>query len=300
MITVLESTIRLQFSNSLRSVLLTISNGSAENVNSRIDLKFLNQKNRVVCPVQQELLIKPGRQGVRIDLPCERTSFDREMFPWGRLVYEFLPMEKGTPSYQHGIVSLAGLSPELFEILVASSAAIRDTHSRLQVIARHPVSRKPIHGVRIRVVMPSERIIVHSPLIGFTKDRGYLPVDFEVSAEFEEEEFTIKVTGEIGELRDEAAQEISVLGLTQFQIDLDKPIYQPGQPVHIRVLAKSGGRKVLANARCTLSIQDPEDFNVARTELTTSRFGVAHWDWNLPENLRPVCASFEAREVRSF
>src|SRR5260370_4619445 len=69
-------------------------------------------------------------------------------------------------------------------------------------------------------------------------------------------------------------------------VSTDKPLYQPGQTLHTRVLMFDASRHALADQKATLEISDPESTMAFRAEINTSRFGVANADWAIPENTR--------------
>src|SRR6185503_17453593 len=65
-----------------------------------------------------------------------------------------------------------------------------------------------------------------------------------------------------------------------------KPLYQPGQVMHIRALLLTPSRQVLANHDTYFKVCDPEGAILYSTVQNTSRFGIASVDWSIPENTR--------------
>jgi len=61
----------------------------------------------------------------------------------------------------------------------------------------------------------------------------------------------------------------------------DKPIYQPGQTMHVRILAMDASGKVKAGEEYEVRIVDESDDLVHSAKLKTSRFGVASTDWEI-------------------
>src|SRR5262249_40510555 len=79
---------------------------------------------------------------------------------------------------------------------------------------------------------------------------------------------------------------IEFLHLNQILVSTDKPLYQPGQTLHTRVLAFDRDRRAWANADGILKIRDPEGTYVFSENFKTSTFGVANIDWPLPDSAR--------------
>jgi uncharacterized protein YfaS (alpha-2-macroglobulin family) len=85
-------------------------------------------------------------------------------------------------------------------------------------------------------------------------------------------------------------------------VSTDKPLYQPGQTLHMRLLAFDNDKKAVTDQPATLAISDPDDTLQYRAEVRTSRFGIAAADWQIPENIRlgtyQIHAEFEDRRSR--
>ena len=82
----------------------------------------------------------------------------------------------------------------------------------------------------------------------------------------------------------ETINDIELNDNTRIMVTPDKPIYQPGQPLHMRALIFDSANHAAANAQVTMKITDPEQVTVFQTGLQTSRFGVANADWTIPDN----------------
>jgi len=65
----------------------------------------------------------------------------------------------------------------------------------------------------------------------------------------------------------------------------DKPIYQPGQTIHMRALLLGEGGQPEKNAQATLQLVDPKGNKVFKRELRTSAFGNVHADFVLADQV---------------
>lgn len=68
-------------------------------------------------------------------------------------------------------------------------------------------------------------------------------------------------------------------------VTTDKPLYQPGQSVHARVLCFDGSRP-RADSEITFTVVDPNGTKVFRETRKTSAFGIAHADFPLASEVR--------------
>jgi hypothetical protein len=72
---------------------------------------------------------------------------------------------------------------------------------------------------------------------------------------------------------------------TAIHIETDKPLHKPGETVHLRALVFDDHRHAAANIALTLTIKDPESKTLLEVPLTTTRFGIAFYDWKTTRQL---------------
>ena len=68
------------------------------------------------------------------------------------------------------------------------------------------------------------------------------------------------------------------------RIYTDKPLYQPGQTVHMRMLALGPDGKARSGVEYGVEVNDEKATTLHSSELTTSAYGIAHTDWEVPAN----------------
>src|SRR6185369_6908789 len=126
-----------------------------------------------------------------------------------------------------------------------------------------------------------------------TDNKGQALFDFELPSRFppfphnlQPEGGELQVTGRKGAIVAQTKDDILVNQLPQILISTDKPLYQPGQVIHLRALLLTPSSRALPNQNTYFKICDPENVVLYRTVVTTSRFGIANTDWSIPENTR--------------
>ncbi|MCP4661493.1 MAG: hypothetical protein GY856_39315 [bacterium] len=70
---------------------------------------------------------------------------------------------------------------------------------------------------------------------------------------------------------------------TQVLLGTDKKLYRPGQTLHVRGLWVDAETRPLAAEEVEITISDSRSRDVAYAELATSPFGIASFDWQIPE-----------------
>ncbi len=120
-----------------------------------------------------------------------------------------------------------------------------------------------------------------------TDEDGYATLDFDLPRSFKEDDLDIAVKGRLGGFERSATDGVSVVRLAEVLVSTDKPIYQPGQTLHVRALViDTRARRAVADADVVFSVRDPAGTRVFTSTVRTSRFGVASCDWPIAEGTR--------------
>jgi hypothetical protein len=276
------------------TVLLEVVNPASHSLAVHLNLDLLDPKDIPQGMAVRNLTLQPGLNKLSIPLTLTAQNLnkaaDAELL-WYRLRYRIAPAPEAdsAPDAASGIMSLSEIdTPDIFALKVStprntSRGARQYTHVR----ALHPLTGKPVPDVDVRVELNLDRDPKQT-LRGstITDADGYALVILNIPARLNGDEGELKVVAQHGGYIQEASNDIELNDTAQIIITADKPIYQPGQPLHVRALALSSVHHAAANAKATLKISDPEQTTVFQTELVTSRFGVASADWNIPDNTR--------------
>lgn len=110
-------------------------------------------------------------------------------------------------------------------------------------------------------------------------------------------ELRVNVDSDLG--KDEIKERIQLEQSEQVLLTCDKPVYQPGQMVHLRALALDmANRKALSDQPITFEVEDARGNKVFKKKESLSQFGVAGADFTLADEvnmgtytLRAVLAS---------
>ena len=210
---------------------------------------------------------------------------------WYRLRYRIDPSPDVTsaPDATSGIISLSEIdTPDIFVLEVGAPAEThRGARHYTHVRALHPITAKPVKDVNVNVEFKldstPEQTLRSSAV---TDAEGYALVSLSIPNKTDADEGELKVVARHGGFVKEASNDIELNDHARIMVTTDKPIYQPGQPLHVRTLMFDSANHAAANATAILKVTDPENTTVFQTELTTSRFGVANADWTIPENTR--------------
>jgi A-macroglobulin TED domain/Alpha-2-macroglobulin family/Carboxypeptidase regulatory-like domain/MG2 domain/A-macroglobulin receptor binding domain/Macroglobulin domain MG3/Alpha-2-macroglobulin bait region domain len=282
-------------------VLLAIENSSGKTSKFRVHLELLDTQDQITSQTTRVESIGTGSQTLSLSLPVSFSKLidrERRHFLWYRLRYQLT--EEGSPANAttEGIVSLSAITPDLFEVRVTTSQVVREGgryHARVQAI--HPITRRPAADVSVDAEIElhdddnDKKVSLHASKI--TDVEGYALLDFALPPRFlnfpdgvQPEAGEINVIASKGAIVAEAKNDVQIDHLARILINTDKPLYQPGQVMHVRGLIFTPSKRAIANQNILIRISDPEELTLFRTVVRSSRFGVVNTDWPIPANTR--------------
>lgn len=168
-------------------------------------------------------------------------------------------------------------------ILGRTSYLAPDSLGSLLVQVEDPYSGEPQVDSRVQVTLNTPDGQTRELFTGQTDETGIVRVAFDVPTDLAAQEATLVVTADThsyGQLL--STQDVYVGRVYNVLLSTDKPVYQPGQVIHLRTLAlDSNALKAAQNEPLILTVADPEGNKLMRQELTTSDFGIAAADFQL-------------------
>jgi hypothetical protein len=289
-----EADTRIQIHSDSTIVDLFVENPSREPVSAHVLIELVDPRGVVQIHADEDTMLPVGSTKLKISLPpafAQNENPDRLNLLWYRLRYTITTGPQGEPSRSPvvGILSVGAATPEIFELHVAGPAFVKESgHYAVRVRAIHPVTARPIPGVSVQASLDLDTDD-DKPLLtrtAVTDRRGFATLQFALPENVDTDQIDVKVTGELGSFSTDADGNFPVNHFSNVLVYTDKPIYQPGQTLHTRLIAFDTNKKAVADQPVILTILDPEQTLVYRTELQTSRFGIAAADWQIPDNLR--------------
>jgi uncharacterized protein YfaS (alpha-2-macroglobulin family) len=287
-----EKASRILLTDLAPQVSLVVENGSREPITARIRLELLTPKETVAAATESKVEIKSGTQKLPFTLPFKThdlTPHEEDQALWYRLRYRVIPDAPGAPPIE-GLISLSEITPAFFELrIVGPGKAIPGSRFSTKVLARHPVTHRPLKGVQVKGLMTisgngDDAVSLTSSAA--TDAAGYADLSFKLPSELEDDELELKIEGTLGLVTVKAEHEFDAFNEATLFVSTDKPLYQPGQTLHTRVLMLGPSKHAIADHELAFTVTDPEGTVVARSILKTSRFGIANAEWAIPESIR--------------
>ncbi|CAG0927124.1 hypothetical protein TFLX_00368 [Thermoflexales bacterium] len=171
-------------------------------------------------------------------------------------------------------------------IVLGQDRFVPGSHAALRVIVRDSLTAQPLPSATIHISLHSSDRQLKLPLYdGHTDRTGSAAVAFQVPAEATAgQQLVIETISAAG--IDRFEQPIKIERDYRILLTTDKPLYQPGQIIHLRLLALNAfDRKPAAGQPIDVTIADGKGNKVFHQALTTSDFGVAFADFQLADQV---------------
>jgi len=184
-----------------------------------------------------------------------------------------------------GGFTLVEVLPQIETRLVVHRELMAGTQAALRVVARDFASTLPAGGATVRATLlqngQERALFTHQ-----TNDAGTIEERFEVPGDLlGAAELRVALSHpELGE--DVVTHPVTVSRKHQILLTTDKPLYQPGQVIHMRALALgTGDRLPAAEQAITFEVMDSRGNKVFKQSTATEQHGVGFADFTLATEL---------------
>lgn len=214
-----------------------------------------------------------------------------------RLRYTVLPQQDGGFEPVRGIVQLGLHIEDGFDIQGFPGGQFQCAPDcRFWVRVAEPRTGRPWAGVEVEAsvsVGNDARTVVKQKVL--TDQNGYAAMHLDLPASRSSSYGMLELDAYRGPFRVGHVGSIGWAQPTRLTLTTDKPLYQPGQTVHMRTLVFGFDSRAWENVSVIVKITDQNGQEQFRSPLVTSRFGVASADWVVPEKVRLGDYSIEAK-----
>jgi len=262
-----------------------------------VSLRFGGDTGRIEGPVEVRIL---NLEGQLIDSRVLGLT-DSSEGPWGTAVFdlpglgamadlaEYVVEVSGSFSGESASkrLSLYAVTPRLSAILLAPDRWSPGRPVRVRVVAQEAPTEAPMAGVAVQLSMqgrsqPQESVLWQA---GTTDSRGTYEAMMESPDDLRGE---VVLTAVVASDREQRRLRKNVVVEEEFStlLSTDKPIYQPGQTIHIRSLTLTRPERLPAAGReLTLVVADPKGNKVFKRVEAINEFGVVFADFGLASEL---------------
>ncbi|MCP4399553.1 MAG: hypothetical protein GY801_19910, partial [bacterium] len=164
------------------------------------------------------------------------------------------------------------------------------SRAALRIVVKDPGLQKTVEGANVGISLDGTNLFQ-----GRTDAQGTLDAHFTLPEDVTgDREFTVTV--ELDGAKDVIKQAVHIKDMYKILLTTDKPLYQPGQIIHIRSLAlKKPDLRPAGEQEMTIEVEDSKGNKVFKQAQRTNRFGVSSADFQLAQELNE--GSYRIRAV---
>ncbi|MBK8799533.1 MAG: hypothetical protein IPM07_25955 [Anaerolineales bacterium] len=152
----------------------------------------------------------------------------------------------------------------------------------VQVRDPTPPEQMALADRQVEVLMAGEDGVAQPLFTGVTDDNGLAHVEFETPDVGDDPQQTLLIRAATDNQDTVLTQDVYIGRVYDILVSSDKPVYQPGQVIHLRTLALDTlDLHAAADQIITLTVADPQGNKLMRKELANSQYGVASVDFDL-------------------
>ena len=277
------SKIRSALKNGSTVVTVPVESTYEAGIRASLSLSWLDWQDLMSKPVDQVVTIQPGRTLLEIPLQLVSSSI------WTRLRYSLIPDGNEARAFPplNGRVPLSQIAPYIFELKINSANQPRRGRPiTVNAQAIHPATRTPVDGVVFQAILTIDEK-EFTPVRSLTQGDGLVEFTFNLPASLDGDLLAnadVDVTATNGDFEQSASLNLHFPTQQRSgRFQTDKPIYQPGQTIHLRAIVLDPQGRAANGAKVRVRIEDAENDRVHTASLVSSRFGVVQQDWTLPE-----------------
>jgi hypothetical protein len=165
-------------------------------------------------------------------------------------------------------------------VVLGQSALYADSPAGIRVLVRDHATGRPVEGARVRIGLEGT---------GQAEELGEFRTDetgtFSGSVQLPPASpgsYRLLVRTASGVGKDAVSLPVEVRRPCRLYLTTDKPVYQPGQTLHVRAMALNRMTlRPLAGEAVTFEAEDPKGNNVFKAERTASAYGIASADFDI-------------------
>ncbi|MBN2619793.1 type II secretion system protein GspG, partial [candidate division WOR-3 bacterium] len=173
------------------------------------------------------------------------------------------------------IYSLFQLQDRMIVKIIGQDEFIKGTPCTYRIIVKNQSTNEPVQDATVIITLlldDNKKEVVFS---GETDRTGESTAEFMVADEMETARLLFEIASDMG--KDEYDVAISFVSGNMTYLVTDKPIYQPGQMIHIRTLSlQKPGLAALANKEIAFEVEDSKGNKVFKKTLMTDKYGTAY------------------------
>lgn len=185
----------------------------------------------------------------------------------------------GTPPFAR-VQRLSDIMGSLDTTILGQDVWAAGSPASVRVIVRDAATRDPVVGALIHAVVRAEDTVL-AEARGEAGEAGSVDIRLRIPSAFVgAATLEVDVSSVLGD--DSSRHQVRVVASRKTLLTTDKPIYQPGQRMHLRSLTlRAGDRQAIGGDQVTFEVEDSKGNKVFKRPSARNAFGVASAQFDL-------------------
>ena len=279
---------RLRLTSGGAELALAFRNRLGREVPALVEAQLVDSRGITVARGEKDLRIPRGEGVLDLDLSPETLWSDASLGTMSidRIEYRVTPTSPGGRALS-GVIAFDWIFEDAFDLTLAHAEFARagDDYAAT-VLATRAGGGLPLEGVELRGVLrfDDDDDDEAATASGSTDRHGLARLVLPVGRATAEDTARLSVVGTRNGFTVEVEDDVWTSPEVDLLVTTDKPLYQPGQVLHMRVLMRNEARRSTSGETVHLTVLDPDNKRVFSETLTTSRFGIVSADFSIPES----------------
>jgi hypothetical protein len=229
----------------------------------KIDIRVLDVDNEVIGWAYKYIYVTSDYHSVPFEVKLTKEPADRDLL---RVQVNFKKQER--------IYSLFQLEDRMVVQILGQDSFIKGTPVNYRIIVRNQRNNAPLEDANIKISLKeeeSEKVVFQ----GKTDRSGTCETNLNIPDHIDEAQLYFEVVSSLGKDHYETRIKMSSGHLTY--VVTDKPVYQPGQTIHIRSLSLRRPDLTAVQGRTLVyEVEDSKGNKVFKESMETDDFGVGY------------------------
>ncbi|HUT31501.1 MAG TPA: MG2 domain-containing protein [Sedimentisphaerales bacterium] len=175
--------------------------------------------------------------------------------------------------------------PDPQDTLILGQASLySENHAGLRILVRNHATGRPIEHAVVQLAIKSKELTKRLGSFvtgsdGCISETVYVP-------EVPPGKYDLIVESKSRVGKDQIVKQIEITRPYRLYVTTDKPVYQPGQTLHMRAIVLNRvSLKPFANQAVVFEVEDPKGNKVFKAERTTSEYGISSADFDIAKEV---------------
>ncbi len=277
-----ENSVQARIRDNQLHVTLGLSNESTRETNAKINFAITDIDGNILTTSSQSFTLLPvPNKKYSFVIPAKINS--------SKLVTYILKYTVITPDGNSvsGTKSLFEVVPQLETHIIGQREFYAGSKASMRIVVVNHATGEPVPDANVIINLSANNKIPSTLLFqGNTNENGTMDAQFTIPNDTTESnsELRIAVNSSIG--NDLIKENIRLKRTYKILLTTDKPLYQPGQTIHIRSLTmRVPDLQPVKESPILLEVSDSKGNKIFKKEIKTGKFGIAAADFILADEI---------------